>query len=90
MAQAERMLPNWPRLMGEPMAAAYLSIGATTLREKGPAPKRYGKRRLYDRVDLDRWADLLGDQPLDDGENEAEAAEAERRFFAERAKRAAN
>lgn len=56
-------LPDWPRLMNEGQAAAYLSIGATTLREKGPAPRELGRRRLYDRLDLDRWADRLGGQP---------------------------
>ena len=74
-------LPDWPRLMGEAMAAAYLSLGTTTLREKGPTPKRYGKRRLYDRRDLDRWADLLDGQPLDEPEEEAEAERVEQRFL---------
>lgn len=82
---AERaLLPDWPRLMSEPMAADYLSIGTTTLRARGPAPKRYGKRRLYDRRDLDRWADRLGEQPLDERQREEEAAEVERRFLEKR------
>lgn len=79
------ILPDWPRLMDEPLAARYLSIGTTTLREHGPQPKRYGRRRLYDRRDLDRWADRLGEQPLDDKAREEEAAEEERRFFERRA-----
>ena len=33
-------LPDWPRLMPEPMAAAYLQIGTTTLRMRGPKPSR--------------------------------------------------
>lgn len=77
-------LPDWPRLMSEPLAAEYLSIGVTTLRERGPQPKRHGKRRLYDRRDLDRWADHLGDQPLDGGELVAESKEIERRFLEKR------
>lgn len=82
---AERLpLPDWPRLMSEPMAASYLSIGTTTLRVSGPSPKRKGKRVLYDRRDLDRWADRLGDQPLDDAAREAEAREIERRFLERR------
>lgn len=77
-------LPDWPRLMGEQMASDYLSIGATTLREKGPSPKKYGRRRLYDRRDLDRWADRLDEQPLDAREQQEEAAEVERRFLEKR------
>lgn len=74
------LLPGWPRLMNEPMAADYLSIGVTTLRERGPAPKRHGRRRLYDRLDLDRWADRLDGQPLSAHEQQEEAAEVERRW----------
>jgi hypothetical protein len=75
-------LPNWPRLMGVDLAAAYLGLSATTLREKGPEAKEYGKRRLYDRNDLDRWADRLGGQPLTVPETEGRRrAEVERRFM---------
>jgi hypothetical protein len=81
---ARPALPDWPRLMGEPMAAEYLSIGVTTLRERGPAPKRFGRRRLYDRHDLDRWADRLGGQPLDARAEQEEADEVERRFMERR------
>lgn len=85
MADSIRLdLPDWPRLMGEPMAAEYLSICVTTLRQKGPAPKRFGRRRLYDRRDLDRWADRLGGQPLDVREQQEEAREVERRFLENR------
>jgi hypothetical protein len=77
-------LPDWPRLMGEDMAAAYVSLSATTLRERGPEPRRLGKRRLYDRNDLDRWADRLGGQPLTVQEQVAEASEVERRFLEKR------
>ena len=61
------------------LAAAYLGIGASTLRESGPEPKRLGRRVLYDRRDLDRWADALGGQPLDEPAREAEAGDVERR-----------
>lgn len=77
-------LPNWPRLMGVDLASAYLGLSATTLRQKGPAPKEYGKRRLYDRIDLDRWADRLGGQTLTVQEQVQEAAEVERRFLEKR------
>lgn len=66
-------LPDWPRLMGERLAAAYLGIGASTLRERGPRPRKVGTRTLYDRRDLDRWADALDGQPLDPPAREAEA-----------------
>lgn len=82
---AERsILPDWPRLMSEDQAAAYLSIGTTSLREKGPKPKPFGRRILYDRADLDRWADRLGDQPLDEADNLREASEVERQFLERR------
>lgn len=77
-------LPNWPRLMSEQLAADYLSIGTTTLREQGPEPKRWGRRRLYDRNDLDRWADRIGGQPLIVAERKQEAREVERRFLEKR------
>lgn len=80
-APARPSLPDWPRLMREDQAAAYLSIGATTLREKGPAPRELGRRRLWDRHDLDRWADRLGGQPLTVAEQRREAGEVERRFL---------
>ena len=78
-------LPDWPRLMSEPMAARYVSVSATTLRELGPEPKRLGRRVLYDRRDLDRWADALGSaeqpaQPLDQPEREAEGDDIHRRI----------
>jgi hypothetical protein len=70
--------------MGEDMAAAYVSLSATTLRERGPAPARLGKRKLYDRHDLDRWADRLAGQPLTAQEMRQEASEIERRFLEKR------
>lgn len=77
-------LPDWPRLMAAPLAAAYVGISETTLRAKGPRPREVGKRRLYDRIDLDRWADRLSDQPLDFDEVKAEADDLERRFLERR------
>lgn len=83
-------LPDWPRLMGEQLAAAYLGIGVTMLNEKGPAPKRdadlIGNRKLWDRRDLDRWADALAGQPLTGEEADAESRDVERRFFEGRRK----
>lgn len=77
-------LPDWPRLMSEHLAADYLSIGETTLRASGPEPKRLGRRILYDRIDLDRWADRLGGQPLTVAEQKQEASDVERRFLEKR------
>lgn len=59
-------LPDWPRLMREAMAAAYVGISASMLRAHGPKPKKIGGCAVWDRHDLDRWADALGGQPLDD------------------------
>lgn len=83
-APAKIPLPDWPRLMPVELAAQYLGIGPTTLREKGPQPKRLGKRVLYDRLDLDRWADALGGQPLDEVDEAKERAEVTRRFLEQR------
>ncbi|WOF43807.1 hypothetical protein KNJ79_02250 [Sphingopyxis indica] len=77
-ARAEH-LPYWPRLMNRPLAAAYLGIGETKLTIEGPAPKRLGKRVLYDIRDLDRWADALDGQPLDDAQRKDEGDDIERR-----------
>lgn len=79
-------LPFWPRLMGEEMASRYLGIGTTSLRKKGPRPKSFGTRRLYDRLDLDRWADRLDGQPLSEAEAADESKEIERQFFEGRRK----
>lgn len=77
-------LPDWPRLMSIELAAAYLSRSPTVIRERGPTPKRDGRSVLYDRVDLDRWADRLGGQPLTPMQREEEAKEVERRFLERR------
>lgn len=55
-----------PRLLGAAEAAAYLGVSASTLRGL-PIPRRVlGGRRLFDRLDLDRYASDLpydGDEP---------------------------
>lgn len=90
--RAARM-PDWPRLMPERMAADYLGIGVTMLREAGPAPLRspgsLGRRVLWDRRDLDRWADALAGQPLDEAQAGAHSADVERAWFEDRRKRKA-
>jgi hypothetical protein len=77
-------LPDWPRLMGVDLASAYVGLSANTLRSVGPKPRAVGKRRLYDRTDLDRWADRLAGQPLTAQEMTLEASEVERRFLERR------
>lgn len=48
-----------PALLGEADAARYLGIGRTTLRRLGLKRRALGDRRLYDRRDLDAFADAL-------------------------------
>lgn len=82
---SERLsLPDWPRLMPIELAAAYLSRSPTVIRARGPKPKKDGRSVLYDRRDLDRWADRLSEQPLDEPERLKEAEEIERRFLEKR------
>ena len=45
------------RCLDRAAAAAYLGIGKTLLARIGPPPIRLGRRRVYDRIDLDRWLD---------------------------------
>ncbi|ALJ15326.1 MerR family transcriptional regulator [Sphingopyxis macrogoltabida] len=68
-------MPYWPRLMSVELAALYLGIGTTTLSQDGPVPKRKGRRILYDIQDLDRWADALDGQPLDEGQKKDEGTD---------------
>jgi hypothetical protein len=79
-ALARLDLPDWPRLMSEELAARYLGLGATTLESLPIAAKRIGRRKLYDRRDLDRWADALGGQPLDTTAAEETARDVEQRW----------
>lgn len=65
-------MPNWPRLLSRVEAARYLGISPTFLDEHGPKPKRLGRRVLFDIKDLDRWADALGGQPLDERQRKEE------------------
>ncbi len=46
-----------PRCLSREQAARYLGIGRTLLGRIGPPPIRLGRRRVYDRIDLDRWLD---------------------------------
>jgi len=54
-----------PRLMPAPRAAHYLGVSESTLRGL-PIPRRQlGGKRLYDKFDLDAYADAL---PVEGGE----------------------
>lgn len=58
-----RPLPDWPAAMGEAMAAAYIGVSATKLRELVAdgrvARVRLDGRRLYLRRDLNAFLDRL-------------------------------
>lgn len=48
-----------PRLMPAPVAAAYLGVSESTLRTLPIPRKALGAKRLYERADLDAYADSL-------------------------------
>jgi excisionase family DNA binding protein len=59
---------GWPRLMSVKIAAQYLSLSPRTIynaiskNAETPfpvRPKRYGKRVLFEKKDLDKWVDSL-------------------------------
>lgn len=82
-------LPDWPRLMPIALAAAYCGISETTFREVRPAEARKVRGcRLYDRRELDAWADALGSRssggpgaPVAPEREESHKRELERRFL---------
>jgi hypothetical protein len=54
------VLAVWPRLLTMQMTAAYLGLSIETLKKRGrelPGRKCWGKRVVYDRVELDRMID---------------------------------
>ena len=60
-----RTLPNWPRRMQAPLAAAYCGVSKTKfLRDVGgkyPRPEKDGRNCLWYREDLDEALDRLRD-----------------------------
>lgn len=63
-----------PRLMKEPAAAAYLGVSPNTLRKAGLSRRVLGGLRLYDRLDLDAWADALPYEGRDQEANTCDEA----------------
>ena len=62
------IVKEWPRLMDIPIAAAYIGMSPKTLRNRlsrkaedpfEVKPKRRGRKVLFDRLDLDKYADSL-------------------------------
>ena len=75
-------LPDWPRLMPLRLACAYFGVCDKTFRSLGIAPRRIGRRVLWDRQDLDRWADKMAGVPTRSRDPAAGVRTMERRFFA--------
>lgn len=65
-----------PRLMQAKAAAHYLGVSPSKLRSLELPCKRDGGNVLYDRADLDEWADRLPYDGLSDGGDECEEADA--------------
>ncbi len=62
-----------PRLLPAPEAAHYLGISESMLRGLGLPRKCLGAKRLYDRLDLDRYASSL---PVDGESTDGDEVEA--------------
>lgn len=53
-------LPDWPRLLGRDLAAAYVGVSPNTFEATVPVPPiRIGRRELWDKARLDAWVDSL-------------------------------
>lgn len=78
MARCDLTFP--PRLLSSVRAAAYLGISETTLRTLGLPRRVLGKRRLYDRYELDAFADGLEVEDSEADQLERDRAECERLF----------
>ena len=59
-------MPEWPRLLTEREAAAYVRMSITAFRDHignpWPAAIRFGRLKVYDRLALDRAVDGLSRQ----------------------------
>lgn len=72
-------MPFWPRFLSQGQAASYLGVSAGTFRTIVTVkPVRIGRRVLYDRLLLDRFADTLsGIEAVDAGAGWADTCELE-------------
>ena len=56
-------LPHWPRLLSVEQAAAYVGVSASSFVQRignpWPAALRIGRRKLFDRLAIDRAVDDL-------------------------------
>lgn len=59
-----------PGLLTESGAAAYLGISPSKLRELGLPRRQLGRRRLYDRRDLENYIDSLPYEAEDEAKDE--------------------
>ena len=71
--KAERiaLMPYWPARMDEAMAANYLGVGLTSFRQRVaaltyPQPVQEGARKLWSRLQLDRFVAAQFGLPVDD------------------------
>lgn len=69
-----------PRLLSSARAAAYLGISETTLRTLGLPRRILGTRRLYDRYELDAFADGLEAEDSAADQLQKDQAECDRLF----------
>jgi len=79
---ARARLPDWPRLMPLRLACAYFGVCDKTFRSLGILPRRIGRRVLWDRRDLDRFADGIAPRPARPTDPSAGTRAMERRFYA--------
>ena len=56
-------LPDWPRLLSAEQAAAYVGVSASSFVQRignpWPTAVRIGRRKLFDRLAIDRAVDAL-------------------------------
>ncbi len=78
---ARTRLPDWPRLMPLRLACAYFGVCDKTFRALGIAPRRIGRRVLWDRADLDRWADAMAGMAARVPDRSVSVRATERRFY---------
>ena len=67
-------MPDWPRLLSEEQAAAYVGVSLRAFRARigdpWPEALRFGRRKLYDRLAIDLAVDALS-QPTPESPAEA-------------------